>query len=138
MRTNSASPDPATNWAVRVSVAVVFSLTGIDKVAPISAVYWVHTFDLIGLGQWFRYFTCAMEVIGGVLFLVPPATVIGLIMLTATMLGAIVVHIFLFHHPLDALFPAAYLLGVILGFRKLSSGSDPYPRGEYRTPSVKR
>jgi uncharacterized membrane protein YphA (DoxX/SURF4 family) len=138
MRTHSVSSDPATDWAIRISVAVVFSLTGIDKIAPVSSAYWAHTFDLICLGQWFRYFTCAMEVIGGILFLVPPATVIGLGILSATMVGAMGVNAFLFHHPANALFPAAYLLGVVLAFRKLSSGSEPDFRRDRRPPSVKR
>jgi hypothetical protein len=32
---------------------------------------WVGLFRQIGLGQWFRYFTGAVEILGGVLVLVP-------------------------------------------------------------------
>lgn len=131
MRNNSVSSDPATDWAIRISVAVVFSLTGIDKVAPGTSAFWIHSFDLIGLGQWFRYFTCAMEVIGGLLFLVPRATVIGLGILSATMVGAMAANAFVFHHPGNALFPGLYLLGVVLAYRKLSSGRAPRARGHY-------
>ena len=69
MKPNLDGPDRATEWAVRVSVAAIFTLTGLEKFLPGAQTYWVHVFDAIGFGQWFRYFTGAVEVAGGVLFL---------------------------------------------------------------------
>ncbi|MFL5486827.1 MAG: DoxX family protein [Gemmatimonadaceae bacterium] len=113
------TPDTATNWAIRVSVAIVFSLVGVEKIVPRLASYWVQTFETIGLGQWFRYVTGIMEMVGGLLFLVPAATTIGAAMLIATMCGAMAVQAFVFKHPGDAIFPGAYLVGVALAFMRL-------------------
>ena len=121
----SASSDPATEWALRVSVALVFSLVGLDKIVPRFSSSWVPTFDAIGLGQWFRYFTGIVEVVGGLLFLIPPATSLGAAMLIATMCGAMAVHFVVFKHPANSLFPAMYLLGVILAFAKLRETRRP-------------
>jgi len=111
--------DPATAWALRISVALVFSLVGLDKIVPRFSSSWVRTFDGIGLGQWFRYFTGTVELVGGLLFLIPAATAVGAAMLIATMCGAMAVHFFVFRHPANSIFPAMYLVGVILAFAKL-------------------
>lgn len=119
MRPDNSSSDAATSVAIRISLALVFVLTGLDKVTTGAASHWVHVFDDIGLGQWFRYFTAAIEIAGGLLCLIPVTTALGLAMLACTMIGAMLIHIFVFHHPADSLFPGAYLAGVILAFIKL-------------------
>jgi uncharacterized membrane protein YphA (DoxX/SURF4 family) len=55
---------------------------------------WVEVFARIGLGQWFRYLTGAMQITGGLLLAVPPTRIIGSAMLACTMLGAVVVDLF--------------------------------------------
>jgi len=109
----------ATGWAIRVCVALVFAATGLEKFPSDSTSYWVHVFNDIGLGQWFRYFTGVVETLGGLLFLMPAATTVGAGLLVASMLGAMAVHIFVFHHPTDSLFPGLYLIGVLLAFAKV-------------------
>ena len=111
--------DPATEWAIRASVALVFVLTGIDKFLPGSSTSWVRLFALIGLGQWFRYFTGIVEIVGGLLFLWPRATRAGAALLTATMMGAMIVQAVILKHPLDSLFPGIYLFAVIAAFLRL-------------------
>ncbi|HJP87351.1 MAG TPA: DoxX family protein [Gemmatimonadaceae bacterium] len=119
------STDTATAWAIRVSVAVVFFLVGIDKFLPGSSLYWIHVFDTIGLGQSFRYFTGIVEIVGGLLFLVPVATPFGAAMLVATMLGAMIVQAAIFKHPLDSIFPGMYLVGVVIAFSKVRRDGAP-------------
>ena len=113
-----SSPDPASLWAVRICVAVVFALTGAEKFASHSP-YWVGVFDAIGFGQWFRYFTGAVEVGGGLLFLVPRATNVGAAILIATMTGAVATQFLVFHRPADSFIPGAYLIAVIVAFATL-------------------
>jgi uncharacterized membrane protein YphA (DoxX/SURF4 family) len=115
---DQSSYESATNWAVRVCVALVFAVTGLEKF-PAGPGYWVSVFDSIGLGQWFRYFTGIVEVVGGLLFLVPGVTAVGAALLAAAMIGAMVVHIVVFKQPANILFPGAYLVGVVLAFAKL-------------------
>jgi uncharacterized membrane protein YphA (DoxX/SURF4 family) len=129
-----SKPDSMTTWALRASVALAFVLTGIDKF-PGGTNYWVGTFDTIGFGQWFRYFTGSVEVLGGLLFLWPAATTIGAVMLVVTMLGAMATQAFVFHHPMDALFPGLYLAGVSAAFFKLRSDRRPVVRESRRSSS---
>jgi uncharacterized membrane protein YphA (DoxX/SURF4 family) len=104
-------------WALRVSVAFVFALTGADKFS--TSPYWTQVFAAIGLGHWFQYFTGMVEIVGGLLFLVPPVTFVGAGLLVATMIGAMLVQAVVLGHPGYALFPGAYLLGVVLAFQKI-------------------
>jgi putative oxidoreductase len=130
-----SKPDSVTTWALRASVALAFVLTGIDKFPAGPASYWVRTFDAIGFGQWFRYFTGIVEALGGLLFLWPAATTLGAAMLIVTMLGAMATQAFVFHHPLDSLFPAIYLAGIIAAVLKLRSGRRPGGRESRRSSS---
>lgn len=77
-------------WALRLFLALVFVAAGLDKfMGPM----WVRVFNDIGFGQWFRYFTGVVEVLGGVLLLVPRATPVAVPLLVCTMAGAILVHV---------------------------------------------
>ena len=79
-------------WALRVLLAAVFLLEGIDKFSERRL--WVRIFEEIGAGQWFRYFTGAVEVIGAVALLIPKATLFAVGILVCTMIGAAVTHVF--------------------------------------------
>lgn len=68
----SSQRDPASTFAIRISVAVVFFITGLDKF--LQSPEWDEVFRLIGWGNWFRYFTGVVEMTGGLMFLVPAAT----------------------------------------------------------------
>jgi uncharacterized membrane protein YphA (DoxX/SURF4 family) len=54
----------------------------------------VGLFDAIGLGQWFRYLTGSLEVLGAVLLLIPRLSGLGALLLVGTMLGAVATHLF--------------------------------------------
>ena len=82
---------PAT---IRIPLAAVFVLVGSIKFPTGPGSPWVRIFDLIGFGQWFRYFTAAYEVLAGILLLVPRATPAASFMVVSSMIGAILVHIF--------------------------------------------
>ena len=53
----------------------------------------VEMFAKLGAGQWFRYLTGALEVIGAVGLLVPRAAFYGAALLAVVMVGAIVAHL---------------------------------------------
>ena len=97
----------------------MFSLVGLDKLVPQLSAPWIQTFNAIGIGQWFRYCTGLIELAGGLLFLVPRATIVGAALLIATMCGAMFVQAFVLGHPGDALFPGLYLIAVVLASAKL-------------------
>ena len=118
MRETESGSDTALAWALRVSVALVFIGTGLEKF-PAGPGYWVQVFDTIGLGQWFRYFTGVVETLGGVLFLIPRATTAGAVLLVSSMVGAMIVQAVVFKEPANMLFPGAYLAGVVIAYAKL-------------------
>jgi len=55
----------------------------------------VSTFDTIGVGQWFRYLTGFIEAGGAVLLWVPGRQVMAAGLLGATMVGAVIAHLFI-------------------------------------------
>jgi len=55
----------------------------------------VSLFDAIGLGQWFRYVTGVTEVTSAIALLVPSAAIFGAMLLIPTMIGAIIVNVFI-------------------------------------------
>ena len=80
-------------WIVQVALAGMFLLSGGAKLAGVSEM--VAMFDVIGVGQWFRYVTGFIEVVSAVALLVPSLAPFGAVVLAATMVGAIIVHVFI-------------------------------------------
>jgi putative oxidoreductase len=108
-----------TGWCLRIGVAGFFVLVGLEKFPSGPGAPWVALFDRIGLGQWFRVFTGVVEVAGGLLFASPRTTRVGAALLACAMVGAILVHVFVFKRPGNAVIPAAALAAVlIVGFRR--------------------
>jgi putative oxidoreductase len=79
-------------WITQVALALMFLMAGGSKLAGVPAM--VTLFGALGLGQWFRYVTGVIEVTSGILLLVPSAAIYGALLLIPTMLGAIVVNLF--------------------------------------------
>ena len=77
------------DWALRGFVGVVAVFVGWNKFP--GDTMWVQLFQRIGIGQWFRYFTGVVEILGGMLVLVPRSAAVGLAVLAVTMAGAAVV-----------------------------------------------
>jgi putative oxidoreductase len=94
-------------WLMQVALAVMFLMAGGSKLAGVPAM--VSLFDGIGLGQWFRYMTGAIELISGIALLVPSAAVFGAMLLIPTMFGAIVTNVFVV--PASPVPPLLLLLG---------------------------
>ena len=66
---------------------------GVAKLAGVPQM--VEIFDHIGFGQWFRYVTGAVEIIGGLLLLAPRTAMVGAALLLVTMVCAILTHLVL-------------------------------------------
>jgi putative oxidoreductase len=80
-------------WTLQVASAAMFLFAGGLKLAGVPLM--VQEFGIIGLGQWFRYFTGGLEVISAVLLLIPSLAFFGALALAATMVGAILAHLFI-------------------------------------------
>jgi uncharacterized membrane protein YphA (DoxX/SURF4 family) len=79
-------------WTLQVAAAAMFLMAGTLKLSGVPAM--VQVFDAVGFGQWFRYLTGAIEVVSGLLLLVPSLAFYGAAALTATMVGAVMTHLF--------------------------------------------
>ncbi len=84
-----------TDWAIRIGVGALFILVGLDKFPNESSSFWVKMFRQIGLGDWFRYTAGIVEIVGGLLVLIPRFAFISGLLLTATMGVALLVHVFI-------------------------------------------
>jgi putative oxidoreductase len=80
-------------WALQIGVAGMFLMAGFSKLLANEQV--VGVFEAIGLGQWFRYLTGALEVAGAILLLIPRTSGLGALMLAGVMVGAVVTHLFI-------------------------------------------
>jgi len=98
-----------TEWVLRIAAGVLFILLGAAKLRANG--YWAKLFTEIGFGEWFRYLTAALQLGGGVLFLIPRTARAGAVITGATMIGAVGVHLFVLPTGFGgAVFPGALLV----------------------------
>ena len=79
-------------WILQIAAAGMFLMVGFFKLSGDPRM--VALFDAIGLGQWFRYVTGSLEVLGAVLLLIPRLSGLGALLLVGVMLGAVPTHLF--------------------------------------------
>ena len=84
-----------TIWVLRIVVAALFLFAAVLKLA--GAQMEVDAFNIVGLGQWFRYVTGILEVIGGVAVLVPAVSAFGAVLLLIVDIGAFIAQITRLH-----------------------------------------
>jgi len=96
-------------WGLRILLALAFAGAAGAKLAGVPQL--VQLYDTIGFGQWFRYFTAAVEIAGVVLVLVPATAFFGALLLSATMVGAVATHLLIGGSSVPAV-----VLGVLAGF----------------------
>jgi putative oxidoreductase len=102
------------DWALRLVVCAVFIIIGLEKFQNSRGSQWIAVFRHIGWGDWFRYFTGVVEVLGGLLVLIPRACLAGLLLLACTMAGALLAHLVVLHDGAVAILPALLLAGLLL------------------------
>ncbi len=78
-------------WGIRILLALAFGAAGAAKLASVAPM--VATFEAIGWGQWFRYATGGIEVVGALLMLTPATGLHAGLLLGATMAGAALSHL---------------------------------------------
>jgi putative oxidoreductase len=80
-------------WVLQIAAAGMFLMVGHLKLSGDARL--VGLFEAIGLGQWFRYMTGALEVLGAILLVIPRTSGLGALMLACVMVGAVVTHVFI-------------------------------------------
>jgi len=82
-------------WTLQVLVALLFVAAGSGKLVGTADM--IALFDAVGVGQWFRYVTGSLELLGALLLIVPGKTVFGAVLLAGVMAGAVVSHLTVLH-----------------------------------------
>lgn len=80
-----------TFWILQGLLAATFLVAGTTKLA--GPHIQIAFFEKIGFGQWFRYFTGGLELIGAILVLVPRTAGFAATLLGMTMVGAVETHL---------------------------------------------
>ncbi len=78
-------------WVLQILGAGMFFMAGFAKLRGNDIM--VQEFEIIGFGQWFRYFTGALEVMGGIFLLTPRMSPFGALILATVMIGAVIFHL---------------------------------------------
>jgi len=78
-------------WSVKALLAAAFLAAGSAKLYGVPMM--VQTFEHVGVGQWFRYFTGFLEVVGAAAVLIPTVAGFGGVLLAAIMVGATLAHL---------------------------------------------
>lgn len=113
-QTNLAEPKSTlVDWILRGVVAAAFILFGIDKFPSGPQSEWVKLFQQIGAGQWFRHFTGIVEVLGGLLVLIPRTAMAGIALLACTMASAVFILVFVLGRPADCIVSGGFLIGLV-------------------------
>src|SRR5258708_24467738 len=89
-----ARPGKAINivlWKLQVLVALAFVAAGSGKL--LGSPDMIALFGVVGIGQWCRYLTGSLEVLGALLLVVPGKTAFGAVLLACVMGGAVVAHL---------------------------------------------
>jgi len=92
------SPSGKTNiliWILRVLMAGLFLFAAFGKLNGQPMM--VQEFKVIGLGQWFRYFTGVTEVVGALALLAPPVSGIAAMALLLVDIGAFIAQVAVLH-----------------------------------------
>ena len=110
-------------WALKLVLAALFLLAGCTKLAGAPAM--IEVFEQVGFGQWFRYFTGLLEVVGALLLLWPATTALGALALLAVSIGAAVAQLLVLHEDVIHAIVLAVPLAAIAWFhRGPLGGSD--------------
>ena len=96
-------------WVLRIAVAGLFLFAGFMKLTGQPMM--VQEFETVGLGQWFRYATGLLEVIGAIMVLIPTVSALGGCLLLLVDVGAFVAQVAVIH--IDWIHTIA--VGIVIG-----------------------
>ncbi len=133
MTTSNAISTPASAtrrrivWGIRILLALAFGAAGATKLAGMPQM--VQLFEAVGFGQWFRYLTGAVEVVGAILLLVPSTGFFGGLLMAVTMAGGVGTHLFLIGgNPVPAIVLALLSAFIAWTLRADDFGSETFAR----------
>jgi uncharacterized membrane protein YphA (DoxX/SURF4 family) len=102
----------AFTWLLRALIGVAFIFFASMKLS--SQPRMVAEFTHVGLGQWFRYFTGSLELIGGISVLIPRVSALGAALLLIVVGGAFVAQLVVLHGDVIHAIVIALLLATLI------------------------
>ena len=105
-----------TIWILSGLLTVAFLAAGVSKLAGATAM--VELFDKVGLGQWFRYVTGLLEMVGAIGLLISRYAFYAAVLLVIVMIGAIIAHVTVLGSSPAAPLVLLVLTGIIAYLRK--------------------
>ncbi len=78
-------------WVLQILAAAAFLGAGGAKLAGVPQM--VEVFQKVGIGQWFRYVTGLLEVVGAIGLLIPRYAFYAACLLATVMAGAVIAHL---------------------------------------------
>jgi uncharacterized membrane protein YphA (DoxX/SURF4 family) len=78
-------------WTAQILAGLALLGSGVMKIAGAPAM--VQLFAAVGIGQWFRYVTGALEILGALGLLIPAYSGIGAVLLAGVLVGAVAAHL---------------------------------------------
>lgn len=97
---------------LRYIFGILFITAGAAKLYGVPML--VSEFDIVGLGQWFRYFVGVWEIAGGILILFPTKRQWGAILLFLASVGAFMAQVFAIHQDWIHTVVIALFIGFLL------------------------
>lgn len=82
-------------WVLRALAAAIFLSAAAMKLSGQQQM--IDEFNTVGLGQWFRYLTGLLELVGGIAVLVPRFSPLGALLLLCVDAGAFVAQVAILH-----------------------------------------
>jgi putative oxidoreductase len=108
-------------WILAILLAIAFTLAGGIKLIGVPGM--VQEFAQIGLGQWFRYFTGALELSGAIGLLIPRVRFWAALLIAVVMVGATFTNLAVLHVPALARVTAILLaLALVLAWLRRAEG----------------
>jgi putative oxidoreductase len=98
-------------WVLKNALAALFVMAGGAKLYGVPAM--IETFDKVGLGQWLRYFTGALELVGAALLPWPGTAAFGALLLTIICIGAFFAQLLVLHKDIIHAIIMAVIIGAI-------------------------
>ncbi len=103
-------------WVLQILLALAFVGAASGKL--LGKPEMVGLFELIGVGQWFRYLTGLLEVAGAALLVIRAPRFHGAALLSVVMVGAVITHVAILHNAPTAPAVLLALTGLVAWARR--------------------
>lgn len=110
-------------WAGRILAAAAFTFSASHKFlgSPMA----ITNFAKYGLGDWFRYFTGTVELVGAILLLIPRTSFYGAALLMCVVVGAFIAQTTVLHGDVKHVLVYFVVVGALLWAQRPGPGRAP-------------